>query len=59
MFTVYINYYIRKYTAMVKNYQFLTLKFVLLNGGESNRKLPEMLVGKNLRMIQKKLHTMI
>ena len=27
MFTAYINYYICKYTVMVKNYEFLMLKF--------------------------------
>ena len=33
---------------MVQNHEFLTLKFVLLNEGESNRMLPKMVAGKNL-----------
>ena len=49
MFTAYINYYICKYTVMVKNYEFLMLKFVLTNEGKSNRKLPKMFA-ENLRM---------
>ena len=39
---------------MVKNYKFLTLKFVLINERESKRKLPKMFPDKNLRMTQKK-----
>ena len=44
---------------MVKNYDFLTLKFVLMNEVKSNRKLPKMFGVKNLRMTQKKLHALI
>ena len=33
---------------MVSNYEFLTLKFALVNEGESSRKLPKMFAGKNL-----------
>ena len=33
------------------------LKFVLINGRESSRKLPKVLAGKNLRMTQKASHT--
>ena len=36
---------------MVQNHEFLTLNFVLINEGESNRKLPKSFAGKNLRMI--------
>ena len=39
---------------MVSNYEFLTLKFVSINRGESNRKLPKMFPGKNSQMTQKK-----
>ena len=42
-----LTYCNRKYTVMVQNYEFLTLKFVLINQGESSRKLP-MFAGKNL-----------
>ena len=35
---------------MVLNYEFVTLIFVLINEGESNRKPPEMFAGKNLQM---------
>ena len=38
--SVYINYYTCKYTIMVQNDEFLTFKFVFINEGESNRKLP-------------------
>ena len=31
---------------MVYNYEFLTPKFVLINEGESNRKLPKIFAGK-------------
>ena len=34
------------YTVMISNYEFLTFKFVLINEGESNRKLPKMFAGK-------------
>ena len=44
---------------MVCNYEFLTLKCVLINEGESNRKLPKIFASKNLRMTQKKLHALI
>ena len=44
----------RKYTVKVYNYELITLKFVLINDGESNRKLPKMFAGKNFRMTQKK-----
>ena len=44
---------------MVYNYELLTLKFVLINEGESNKKLPKMFAGKNLRMTQKKLPALI
>ena len=54
MFTVCINYCTRKCTVMVPYYEFLTLKFVLINEGESNRKLPQMFGGKNLRITHKK-----
>ena len=41
---------------MVTNYEFVTLKFVLINEEESNRrKLPKVFVVKNLRMTPKKL----
>ena len=33
---------------MVLNYEFLTLKFVLINEEELNRKLPKTFLGKNL-----------
>ena len=39
---------------MAQNYAFLTLKFVLINEGESNRNLPKIFAGKNLRITQKK-----
>ena len=39
---------------MVKNYEFITLRSVLIIDGESNRKLPKIFAGKNLRLIQKK-----
>ena len=39
---------------MVSNYEFVTLKFGLLNGGESDRKLPRMFIDKNLQMTHKK-----
>ena len=39
---------------MVKNYEFITLRSVLIIDGDSNRKLPKMFAGKNLRLIQKK-----
>ena len=35
------------------------LQSVLINEGESNRKLPKMFVGKNLQMKQKKIHRVI
>ena len=48
MFAVYINHCTRQYTDLVQNYEFLTLKCVLINEGESNKKLPKMFDGKNL-----------
>ena len=39
---------------MVSNYEFVTIKFGLLNGGESDRKLPRMFIDKNLQMTHKK-----
>ena len=33
---------------MIQNYESLTLTFVLINEGESYRKLPKMVAGKNL-----------
>ena len=44
---------IRKIPRLAENYDFLTLKFVLLNGREPNRKNPKMFAGKNLSMTQK------
>ena len=44
---------------MVQNYEFLTLKFILINEGESNRKFPKIFVVKKLRMTQKKVHALI
>ena len=44
---------------MVQNYEFLTLKFVLINAGESNRKFPKIFQSKNLRMTLKKLQAPI
>ena len=44
---------------MVWNYEFMILKSVLINEGESNRKFPKMFAGKNLRTTQKKLHALI
>ena len=41
---------------MVENYEYLTLKFA---DGESDRKLPKMFAGKNLRMPHKKLRAFI
>ena len=41
------------------NYEFLKLKFVLINKGESNRKFPKMFGDKDLQMTHKKLHTLI
>ena len=35
------------------------LNFGLINKGESNRKLPKMFAGKNLRITHKKLHALI
>ena len=32
------------------------LNFVLINEGESKRKLPQMFAGKNLQMTQKSIH---
>ena len=39
--------------AGLVDFQFLTLKFVLINDGESNRKLPKKFTGKNVRMTKK------
>ena len=47
------------YTVMVSNYEFLTLKYVSINEGESNRKLPKIFAGKNLQMTQKNLPALI
>ena len=41
---------------MKENQEFLTLRFVLINEGESNRKV---IAGKNLRMRQKKFRAVI
>ena len=55
LFTFYINYYTQKYTVMVWNYKFLTLKFVLINERDSNKKLPKIFADENLQLTQKKL----
>ena len=57
--TVYINYGTHMYTVIVSNYEFLTLKYVSINDGESNRKLPKIFAGKNLQMTQKNLPALI
>ena len=44
---------------MVQNYEFLTLKILLINEGESNRKLPKRFASKDLRITHKKLHAFI
>ena len=44
---------------MAQNYVFLTLKFVLINEGESKRNLSKIFPGKNLQITQKKLHAQI
>ena len=41
------------------NYEFPTLKFLLINEGESNGKLLKIFAGINLRMTPKKLHALI
>ena len=48
-----------KYTVIVLKYEFLTLKFVLTNEGESSRKLPKIFACKNLQMTQRKIQTLI
>ena len=40
---------------MVSNYEFLTLKIVLIIEGKSNRKLPKMFADENLRITEKKI----
>ena len=37
---------------MVLNCEFLILKLLLVNEGESNRKLPKIFAGKNLKITQ-------
>ena len=45
----------KKFISVTALYtEFLTLKFVLINEGESDRKLPKVFAGKNVRMKQKK-----
>ena len=52
MFLAYCN---RKYTLIVWKYELITLKFVLVNEKESNRKVPKRFTSKNLQMKQKSL----
>ena len=55
MFPVYINCCTSKCTVMLLSYEFLTLKFVLINEGESNGKLPKMFAGKKFTNETKKV----
>ena len=55
MFPVYINCCTGKCTVMLLSYEFLTLKFVLINEGESNGKLPKMFASKKFTNETKKV----
>ena len=57
VFTVYINYCIRKYTIMVLQYKFLTLKLVLINETEWNKRLPKIFAGEIFQKKKKKSFT--
>ena len=44
---------------MVENYEFLTIKRILINKSKSSKKLSKIFARKNVRMKQKKLHALI
>ena len=56
IFTLYYHY-TRKYKVIV--YEFLPLKLLFINKGESNTKLPIIFACKNLQMTQKNLLVLI